>query len=201
MLDPALFIKVVWYREEGCCNTLESYLDGNEVFEFITLGEGRTMLSDELSQFVDCDGPVKYEDGRGLMGTGADFTLTKTGFSILPFALILTGNFLIGLLISSSSTYVSSSSSELDSILRRLRFLLRGQQGVSSKFIFASISEALKSLSFCIILFIVRTYSSRAQHIPLALYKSVGLHTKHFHFSSASIFFLIESAKFRFIHL
>jgi len=152
VLDPALFIKVVWYRG-GCCSTLESYLDGNEVFEFITLGDGRTMLSDELSQFViDCDGPVKNEDGRGLMGIGADFTLTKTGFSTLPFALILTGNFLIGLLISSSSTYVSSSSSELDSILRRLRFLLRGQQGVSSKFIFVSISEAFKSLSFCIIL-------------------------------------------------
>lgn len=164
MLDPALFIKVVRYK--GCCSTLESYLDGNEVFEFITLGDGRTIPSDELielSQFViDCDGPVKNEDGRGLMGIGIDCIFVMIGL-ILPFGLILTGNLMFfnclrcivctgNPLVSCSSTYASSSSSELDSSLRRLRLLLRGQHGDSSKFIFLSISAALNFLSFFSIL-------------------------------------------------
>lgn len=45
-------------------------------------------LTTELSHFTDCDGPVKYEEGRGLMGIGCSFVMFGL---ILPFGFILTG--------------------------------------------------------------------------------------------------------------
>jgi len=134
------------------------------VFDFNMLGGGRTIpsgmtefshrLTADDSALKDC--PLKNDAGRGLMGIGS--VLLYCTSLVMPFVVVVGLYFFSGLRFTyvgiplALGEYVSSSSSELDSSLRRLRLLLRGQHGDSSKFIFSSISWALIFLSFASIL-------------------------------------------------